>query len=264
MEIVSLSSGSKGNSLYAHVNGVNILVDVGISMKKINQLLLINVGIDLDDIDLILITHRHSDHVQSLHTIVKKYPKIKVISHKDVWEDYLEFTKKYIDKSSRINIDKKIEGEKVTIKTFKLNHDVPCYGYHIIDNNNKERLTFIADNGGIKFSDWDNFKNSEYYVVESNHDITMEINNQERELLTKRRSLSFWGHTDNKSAMDFVMYIVSPNTKGVLFHHLSQDCNSEELAKMTHMNLIRIWGNVRKFQGVDIKYARQDEVVRLV
>lgn len=262
MEIVSLSSGSKGNSMYAHINGVNILIDVGLSMKKINELLLINIGIDLEDINVILITHSHTDHVQSLHTIARIHKHISIISTKDVWEDYTENKKKYID--NRKVIEKTINGNDITISTFKLNHDVPCYGYHIEDKSNGEVFTFVADNGGIPYKYWEDFKGSTYYAIESNHDETLEINNPNRELLTKRRSLGFYGHTSNKNAMDFASAIITPSTRGIIFHHLSEDCNSEGLAKETHMNLIRIWGNVRKFYDVEIKYARQHEAVKLV
>lgn len=262
MELISLSSGSRGNSFYANINGVNILVDVGLSMKKINEKLLINVGIDLDDIDLILITHRHGDHIQSLHTIVKSYPHISILSHKSVFEEYTEHKKTYIPK--RIEIDNVYKGSKIDIKAIKLNHDVACYGYVMTDKSNGETFCFMADNGGVSFKDYDMFKGFTYYAIESNHDETLEINHPTRELLTKRRSLGWYGHTSNINAIKFVLEIVTNNTKGIIFHHLSEECNSEELARETHLNYIRIFGEIRNTNHIQFTYARQNESVRLV
>ena len=60
MRVYSLGSGSKGNVTLVHSKGMNILIDVGLSMKRINEKLLMSEGIDLDDISLVLITHSHS------------------------------------------------------------------------------------------------------------------------------------------------------------------------------------------------------------
>ena len=60
MRVYSLSSGSKANATLVHSKGMNILIDVGLSMKRINEKLLMSEGIDLDDISLVLITHSHS------------------------------------------------------------------------------------------------------------------------------------------------------------------------------------------------------------
>ena len=264
MNIVSLASGSKGNSMYVGANGVNILIDVGTSMKKINLRLMQYVGIEVSDIDIILITHAHIDHVQSLHTILNKNEHIKVISHKDVFQGYLEKHKKHISTSQKVYIDNVIKGNQVDIKAHKLNHDEPCYGYSIHDKSSLESFLFIADNGGIPFKDWEKYKGFTYYAIESNHDLTLEINHPNRELLTKRRSLSYYGHTDNKTAMDFAMQVVTQNTKGIIFHHLSEDCNSLELISETHNNLIQIWGNVRLFKDIKIVYAEQEKGVVLV
>jgi phosphoribosyl 1,2-cyclic phosphodiesterase len=263
MELISLSSGSKGNSFYANINGVSFLIDVGLSMKKLNEKLFISAGISLDDIDIIVITHRHYDHIQSLHTIVKSYPNIKVLSHKSVFDEYLEHYKHYIKPDRKIIIDKVFEGKNVKVKAFELNHDVSCFGYIFTDKSNGETFCFFADNGGISYKHYDDYKGFTYYAIESNHDLTLEVNNPNRELLTKRRSLSYKGHTHNYNAIELVSNIVTPNTKGVIFHHLSEDCNNEELARLTHENYLRIWGKILETRHIKFVYARQNEVVIL-
>lgn len=264
MQLVSLASGSRGNCFYANINGVNILIDVGLSMKKINENLIMNVGIDLEDINLIIITHRHDDHIQSLHTIINKYEHIKVLAPNIVFEEYLEHKKKHIPQDRRIIIDDRYKGNNINIKTIALNHDVSCYGYLFTDKSNGETFCFLADNGGLSYKKYDDIKGCTYYAIESNHDLTLEINHPNRELLTKRRSLSYYGHNNNVDAIKTLLGVMSEDTKGVIFHHLSEDCNSEELASETHENWIRIFGEVRNTNNIKRVYARQHEAVWLV
>ena len=264
MELISLSSGSKGNCFYANINGVSFLIDVGLSMKKINEKLEIATGYDLENIDIIVITHRHDDHVKSLHTILNKYEHIKVLSHESVFNEYLEHFKHYIHPSRKIVIDKVFEGKNVKVKAYELNHDVSCYGYLFIDKSNNETFMFFADNGGISYKKYDDFKGFTYYAIESNHDKTLEVNHPTRALLTKRRSLSYKGHNDNYSAIELAVNVITSNTKGIIFHHLSEDCNSVELASETHNNYRHIWGEVLDTRHVNMVYATQHDIVVLV
>ena len=266
MEIISLASGSKGNCWYLNINGKNVLIDVGISMKQINIRLMQYVGIDLEDIDLVFITHRHIDHVRSLHTILKTYDNVKFVAPKVVFNEYTKEFKHFIPKTHRIELteDYTLNGNHFDVMNIKINHDVSTFAYKFIENGSNDTFMFIADNGGIlKNYIIDKMKNCTYYAIESNHDLTQQIFSQ-RDTLLKRRVLSYYGHTHNAEAINLAFRLITSKTKGIIFHHLSHECNTEELARATHNTLIEIWGKKTEFRGVDIKYARQDEVVTLV
>ena len=266
MEIASLGSGSKGNSMYVGINGVNILVDVGLSMKQIWIRLISEMGVDLEDVNLILITHAHSDHVKSLHTIVNKYPHIKVVITQETYDNYVEKSKKTIPKENRLIISqhKVMKGGSVNIAAYRVNHDAPAYAFKITDNDTGETYLHLADNGGIKKRDmFDKFKGMTYYALESNYDRNMELFHPTRPDLTKRRTIGYYGHTENGDAISLATQIITPSTRGIIFHHLSEECNTKEQAKATHEGLIRIFGNIKKFSKVKMVYAEQDEVTIL-
>lgn len=266
MEVVALASGSKGNSWYVRLGDKHVLIDVGISMKQLNIRLLQYVGIDLDDVDLIFITHRHIDHVQSVNPILNAYPNIKFLAPKIVFDEYSKEYKKYIPKERRIELTENynLKGKAFDVSNQRINHDVACFAYKFIEHDTKECFLFLADNGGIKknaIKQW--MKGCTYYAIESNHDLTKQIFSQRHEGL-KRRVLGYYGHTHNAEAYELLVSVMTGETRGCIFHHLSEECNSEELAQATHNELIRIWGNITAFKDVNILYARQNEGVRLV
>ena len=264
MEVVSLGSGSKGNSTYVNMNGVHILVDVGLSMKRINEGLLIECGIDLDDISMIFISHEHSDHIQSIPSIYKKYPHIKIATTDKVFEGMLKRNKLHIDKDRKVVLTENtsLKGRKFSVRPIRINHDVPTYAF--LFNDGQERLCFIADNGGIvKNTLIEMFTGYDYYVLESNHDLTKQIFSQRHEGL-KRRVLNYYGHTHNAYAIEFIMRVVRNNTKAVMFNHLSQECNDLELCQNTHSELIKIWGRVTDFKNINLVYATQNDIVRMI
>lgn len=266
MQIVSLGSGSKGNSTYIEMNQKHILVDCGLSMKKINEHLIVEVGIDLDDIEIIFITHEHSDHILSVPTIYKNYKHIKFAAPSKVFEGVLSRTGLHITQDRKVSVEdgKWFKGSQINVKPIRINHDVPTYAYIFKNKVNGESIAFIADNGGIMKNNLiQMFTGHDYYILESNHDLTMQIFSQRHEGL-KRRVLNYYGHTHNAYAIEFVMRVVTNATKGVMFNHLSQECNTENLCRDTHNELIRVWGNVTEFKHIDVAYARQNENVRLL
>lgn len=264
MEIAFLASGSKGNVTYVNINDKHILIDVGISMKKINERLLLTYGIDLEDIDLVIITHAHGDHILSLSAIHDKYEHIKFIIPNSVQNDILEKKRFRVKKDRLIDITKPLIGKTMIVYPYEINHDVSCFAYKLEDKINKETYLHIADNGGILKKDLiERFKGCTYYAIESNHDLTMQILDEKRNELLKRRVLGYYGHTHNAEAMNLAMKLVDNNTRGIIFHHLSEECNNEKMSQKTHTALISIWGEKTRFRNIDMKYARQNEVVVL-
>ena len=84
IKFCSLYSGSTGNSLFVKSDNVNLLIDSGVSAKKIIDGLS-SISEDINNIDAILVTHEHSDHVQSLGTISKKFD-IPVFADSKTWD----------------------------------------------------------------------------------------------------------------------------------------------------------------------------------
>ncbi len=263
MDVYSLSSGSKGNCTLVMTSKHNLLIDVGGSMKKINERLMISNGIDLEDVTIIYITHEHTDHIQSFKTIYNKYPNIIFITNSSVKNVMKE--KFGIEDEKRIKVVyTESKGRYLDLTPFELNHDVECYGLMIYDKIIDESYVHIADNG--KLYDKKTIEllyNKDYYSIESNHDLTLQILDTKRHEGLKRRVLGFYGHTNNVDAIELAFKLVGDKTKGIVFNHLSEECNNEQLCKDTHDSLIGIWGKRTEFKNIKLSYARQNEIIKL-
>lgn len=145
-----------------------------------------------------------------------------------------------------------------------MKHDKFCNGYIIDEHETDETYVHIADNGKI----WDKgtidmLSNYDYYSIESNHDRTMQLLDKKRHEGLKRRVLGAYGHTNNYDAIELASKLVGTRTKSIIFNHLSEECNSPELAKEVHENYIATWGLKTEFKDIKIQYAKQNEVVKL-
>ena len=265
MQIVNLVSGSRGNSTLVITNKYNILIDVGISMKAINEKLLISEGLDLEDVSFILLTHSsHIDHCKSIATILRKYKHITIITDENVFIETQATLKQQLPSERFLFIKGLSEGNNVNVESFPVNHDKETVGYIVTEKDTNETYMHIPDNGGIMDKHFiETHKNHTYYSIESNHDLTLQINDTTRHEGLKRRVLGYYGHSSNDKAMELAFKLIGENTKAIQFHHLSEHCNSEELAQLTHRNLIKIWGKVTEFKNIRISYARQNDIVEL-
>ena len=131
----SLYSGSSGNCLFIQTSNTKILIDAGESSKKISNALS-SINIDPNNIDAILITHEHSDHVKGLGTFSKKY-NIPVYANSKTWDAMSKQSSKISDKNiKKFTIEENFEIGDLKIHPFKIPHDAanPC-GFNIFYNN---------------------------------------------------------------------------------------------------------------------------------
>lgn len=265
MNVYSLYSGSKGNCTLITTEHYNVLIDVGTSMKKINDALLMSEGLSLDDIHMVLLTHSHIDHIQAVKTIYNKYTHIQFISNLPTLLETQERHKIEFDEDRWEIYDYMHYGTlenpiQFSIDTFKLNHDVECRGYVIKSDN--DTYVHFADNGGwIDKELKDKLSNKTYYSIESNYDISLTYFDEKREPVLKKRCLSGWGHSSNIDAIKMVINLIGEDTKCVMFNHLSQETNSSELAKQWHMKHLEIYSKLDLTKHIKFSYAQQNKIV---
>ena len=130
LNFCSLYSGSSGNCLYVETDNTKILVDAGVSLKKIESTL-INMDVSIEDVDAVIVTHEHIDHIQSVGNISKKY-NIPVFATSKTFDAMPKQTDKISDNNKKtININENFSIGDIEILAFKIPHDAadPCRVY---------------------------------------------------------------------------------------------------------------------------------------
>ena len=248
MRAIILGSGSKGNSTLLIGNNKKILIDVGFSYPK----LLMNLesyGYKPSDIDAILITHTHKDHIAGLSTFVKK-------NHIPVYTNSLmqKELSKLISEDDMILADEDFSIDEFSIELIHTSHDAPGSVGFLIKNNNSS-LVYITDTGYINKKYLDKIINKNVYILESNHDINMLMTGPYPYVL-KQRVLSDKGHLSNETCGTYLKELIGLDTKEIVLAHLSEINNTPEIALKTVKSLI-------ENDQIVIKTALQNETLDL-
>ncbi len=220
MKIVVLASGSKGNSTYIEYKNTKILIDLGISQlaltKKLDE-----IGVNIDDIDAILITHTHIDHVGGLKTFIKKH-NTKIYLSKIMYDELgLNIVNHEFIESENIIIN------DIKINVIKTSHDTNDSMGFVIKAD--KELVYITDTGYINKKYFKDIYNKNVYIFESNHDLEMLIDGKYPYYL-KQRILGDKGHLSNKDSSYYLSKLTGEQTSHIILAHLSEDNNTEEKA----------------------------------
>lgn len=225
MRAIIIGSGSKGNSTLLIGNNKKILIDVGFSYPK----MLMNLkeyGVLPSEIDAILITHTHADHIGGLSSFLKKN-NIMVYSN----EKMLPELKKIIPEDMINIMDDEYSIGEFNITCIHTSHDaVGSVGFVI--NDDKSSLVYVTDTGYINKTYLKKLVNKTVYIFESNHDINMLMNGPYPYIL-KQRVLSDKGHLSNELSGNYLKELVGNKTKRIILAHLSEINNTPEIALNT-------------------------------
>ena len=223
MEFYTIASSSAGNASLVCHEDTHILIDAGVSCRRITQSLAV-LNLTLEDIDAILITHEHIDHVRALGTLQKKCA-----------------VPLYASRGTAAALDYPAErvhafapGDAFTVGSlralpFRTSHDArESVGYRIESGDGS--LAVLTDTGCITDEAHDLALGADTLLLEANHDV---------ELLTtgpypyplKRRILGEYGHLSNEAAAEFAVECVRAGTSDILLAHLSGETNTPDLAE---------------------------------
>lgn len=230
LKFCSLYSGSSGNSLLVQSNNTKILIDCGTSAKKI-ETALDTINVDITDIDAILVTHEHSDHIQGLGTISKKHD-IPVFANFETWEA-METQKNKIASNNIKTFENNIEFHigNLQIMPFSTPHDAanPC-GFSIC--NGTKKISIATDLGHMDENIFSNIKDSEFMLLEANYEPEiLKVSNYPYSL--KQRIAGPHGHLSNVDAGQTISNLFKKELKEVMLGHLSKENNFPEMAYKT-------------------------------
>ena len=240
-----IGSGSKGNATVIFNEETTLLIDFGLSRLRVKKALK-EFDKTLESIDYAFFTHNHTDHIKSI--------------------EFLEPGKVYaldgtipLRQANKLEVFHKYQFGTFFVTPLKTSHDAPnpC-GYLIEDEDTS--LVYMTDTGYIPEESLEYMKNKNYYIIESNHDVLMLLKSRRTDEL-KARILAYYGHLSNEQSALYMADLIGNNTKEVVLAHLSEECNTPDVALNTY-NQIFIERNVQA-NNLIIKCAEQKEWVDL-
>lgn len=220
-----LASGSKGNCIYLGTNNTKILIDAGLSAKSIIAKLA-EINIDIQDIDAILISHEHSDHIQGLKVLAYRMG-IPVLANTETAKGIVE-TFHDCPKFKIFSTGETFEFGDLEIHPFSIQHDtLDPVAFTIRTGNLK--LGFCTDLGFVTTLVTNHLRGCDYLYVEANHQPSM-VHACARPMVYKQRVLSRSGHLSNEACGNLLGQVAHQGLKHVHLAHLSSECNSPEVA----------------------------------
>ncbi len=236
MKVCTLASSSKGNSIAVFSDETKVLIDVGINLAEL-ELKLKALNITASEINAILITHEHSDHIKSLSQFIKKY-KTPTYVHNTTLASVIKKMGK-IDLNLLIPFyDESFYVGEFKITSFDLPHDASkCVGFNIEKADKK--ISIATDFGHTTSNIIQNLYNSRLVILESNHDEKLLLANPKYSDLLKNRILGKYGHLSNNTAAKVICDLSQNNVKQVVLAHLSEENNSPELAYKTVVEYLK-------------------------
>lgn len=232
-----LSSGSSGNATYVETDAGGILVDAGISCRRL-EAMLARIGRSLNDVGAVLLTHGHSDHTSGLRTLLKKRP-VEVYAAPGVWEAAGITT---VEAGGCFAVS----GLEATF--FEVPHDAPTFGLRLSDG---VRTAILATDLGEVTSEvlrW--MRGAEAVVLEANHE-TEWLRRGPYSADLKRRIFSAYGHLSNQQTADAALALAPYGLKDLVLAHLSRKNNSPARACGTVNKTLRQAG----YEGIRVRAA---------
>lgn len=232
MRMVSIASGSSGNCIYIGTDSTHILVDAGISNKRIEKGLN-DIGLKGSEMDGILITHEHSDHIKGLGVLARKYHLPIYGTQETLNEISTSGSLGSFDLSLLTPVVPDVDfviGD-LTVKPFSIDHDAANPVAYRVGSGGKS-VAVATDMGHFDQYIIDHLQGLDGLLLESNHDVRM-LETGPYPYYLKRRILGDSGHLSNENAGRLLSLILHDGMKKILLGHLSKENNYEELAYET-------------------------------
>lgn len=229
MEFYTLASGSSGNATLVTDGATHILIDAGISARRIERSLL-SIGLSADVLDAIFITHSHSDHISGLHTLLKRRT-IPLYAGAGTCREIAFADAALSDALEVIGNGEVLRVGDCTVRAFATSHDTAePMGYRIDAADGS--LGILTDSGVVTPSAHDALLGVDALVLEANHDVGM-LRCGPYPYYLKERVLGARGHLSNDDAARFAVEMARAGTTTFVLAHLSAENNTPIQAEYT-------------------------------
>lgn len=233
MQFCSVVSGSSGNCLFVREKDTRLLIDCGLSGKSTKSGLFFN-GIDIADIDGVLITHEHIDHTKGIGVLARQY-KLDIYVTKKTYQALPSSLGVIPSDKLHFISETPFRIKDISVEPFPISHDAADpHGFQIWG---EKKVCIATDTGKITPTLTEALKGSDFAFIESNHDVHM-LTHGPYPWNLQQRILSDYGHLPNADAAQLAVFLAQNGTKRIMLGHLSGENNTPELAyKTTHTAL---------------------------
>jgi len=235
LQFFSMGSGSSGNCYFVGDGQRGVLVDAGISARKVKAGMAAH-NFDITSIDGILITHSHFDHTHHLESLARRY-RIPIFTSKGIWKGILKMSNaRNIPNDCIRSIEKNMFFQigEFSIQAFEVSHDAEeTLGYVLLKEGKK--ISIATDLGYISSENAACLKNCDLLIIEANYDEEMLMQGKYPAYL-KERIIGKMGHLDNKDTAAFIAEHFKENIPHIRLAHLSKENNSPDKALTTILN----------------------------
>ena len=223
--VCTLASGSKGNAIYVSNGRTSILVDAGLSGIEI-QRRLDQREISATDIDAIIVSHEHTDHIKGVGILSRKFNLPVYITQET--KRSAETVLGKIKETEYFTCGCAFQIHDLIIHPFSTSHDAQDPAGFTISHNGI-KMGIATDLGIATRMVKEHLKGSSLVIIEANHDVTM-LENGPYPWPIKQRIKSRLGHLSNADSKELISDIIHPNLKYVILGHLSDTNNTPEKA----------------------------------
>ena len=263
MRMCSIASGSSGNCVYVGSDTTHLLVDTGISRRKIEEGLK-TLALSVQDLDGILITHEHSDHISGLGVLIRRR-EIPIYATRGTIQKMREMESlRHIpaDLFQEVREEEHFTIKDVMVAPMQISHDAAqpaAYRFR----HDKKWVGIITGLGVYNEYTVECMRGMDVILLEANHDVRM-LESGPYPYYLKRRILGERGHLSNELSGRFLSRILHDQLKAVILGHLSKENNLAELAYETVRLEITMADNEFKGNDFPIMVAKRDEVSGVV
>lgn len=263
MRLCSIASGSSGNCIYVGSDATHLLIDAGISGKRIEEGTAA-LGLNLTQIDAIFVTHEHADHISGLGVLARKYgipiyatpgtiQAIKQNSSLGKIDDALFHS---------IHADERCTLKDMALYPIQTSHDAAQpVAYRI--SHDKKKIGIITDLGCYNDYTVACLQDLNVLYLEANHDVHM-LQAGSYPYYLKQRILSDKGHLSNEASGKLLSRLLNDNMRAIMLGHLSKDNNLPELAYETVKVEIMMSDTAYQADDFPIYIAKRSEISQMI
>ena len=246
MRFASLGSGSRGNALVVEAGSARLLVDAGFGPRELSRRLE-RLGLAADEVDAVLVTHEHSDHIGGVFACARRFDWAVFLTHGTLAASRAAGA---AARTTIIDSHEEFSVGDICVQPFPVPHDAREPVQFVLADGAR-RLGVLTDAGHVTPHMVSMLDACDALVLECNHDLEMLAQGSYSQAL-KRRIGGPWGHLDNAAAASLLSQLGHANLRHVVAAHLSAENNCPQRARSA---LSAVLGCAEDWIGV----ATQDE-----